>query len=274
MKITTILIHIFNKLLKYISPLNILSTEESINYLIKEKCSLSRFGDGELIIINGGGIHFQTFNKELQTKLIDILRQEDEVQFKVGIPLAINYTKNLTHKSYEFWEQNMSTGRMHWFKLCNSRKTYLNASLTWCFSDYKDKKKAALYLEKILSLWNNQKVLLIEGKTSKLGINNSLFANTRYVKRIICPNKNAYEYYDFIKQSIKNHYNNELVILSLGPTASVLAYDLHKEGIRAIDIGHFNFQYNDYLNQLGNNKNCPIITDDIYKEQIIQYIGI
>ena len=37
------------------------------------------------------------------------------------------------------------------------------------------------------------------------------------------------------------------MLIALGPTASVLAYDLNKNGYQAIDFGHADIQYELYL---------------------------
>ena len=38
-----------------------------------------------------------------------------------------------------------------------------------------------------------------------------------------------------------------MIIIALGPTATVLAYDLAKEGYQALDMGHFDIEYEWYL---------------------------
>ena len=53
--------------------LNILSTEETLDEIIKNKRSISRFGDGELFIIFGGGIYFQEPDKILSQRLLEII---------------------------------------------------------------------------------------------------------------------------------------------------------------------------------------------------------
>ena len=40
---------------------------------------------------------------------------------------------------------------------------------------------------------------------------------------------------------------NTLILISLGPTATVLAYDLIEFGHQIIDFGHFDIQYEYYL---------------------------
>lgn len=47
-----------------------------------------------------------------------------------------------------------------------------------------------------------------------------------------------------IKSSIvKNIKSEELVLISLGPTATVLAFDLANQGIQAIDVGQLDNEY-------------------------------
>ena len=43
--------------------------------------------------------------------------------------------------------------------------------------------------------------------------------------------------------AIVNLHSGELILIALGPTATVLAYDLNKRGIRALDIGHLDIEY-------------------------------
>ena len=47
---------------------------------------------------------------------------------------------------------------------------------------------------------------------------------------------------------MKKHYKkDDLVLIALGPTATVLAYDLSKENIWALDMGHFDIEYEWFL---------------------------
>lgn len=44
-------------------------------------------------------------------------------------------------------------------------------------------------------------------------------------------------------EAIINHADGRLVLLMLGPTAKVLAYQLAIKGMQAIDIGHVDSEY-------------------------------
>ena len=67
------------------------------------------------------------------------------------------------------------------------------------------------------------------------------------IKRILGPAENAYARYDEILNAVLETWQNELVILALGPTATILASDLSKRGIQALDLGHIDIQYEWFL---------------------------
>ena len=41
---------------------------------------------------------------------------------------------------------------------------------------------------------------------------------------------------------------DSIILIALGPTATVLAYDLSKRGYQAIDVGHIDIEYEWFLN--------------------------
>ena len=65
-------------------------------------------------------------------------------------------------------------------------------------------------------------------KKSRLGVGNDLFENTLEIKRIICPSKNAFQHYDEIIASAKLYNQEYLVLITLGQTATILAFNLDK----------------------------------------------
>ena len=77
---------------------------------------------------------------------------------------------------------------------------------------------------------------------------NYLFSNAKSISRILCPTVNAFEKIDDIKSSIrKNCSENNIILLALGPTATVLAAEMCDEGFQMIDIGHVDVEYIWYL---------------------------
>ena len=123
---------------------------------------------------------------------------------------------------------------------------------TFISRPYMDVKKsnartlAELDFLKLKCIWKNKDILIVEGKYSRSGVGNDLFDGARSVSRIICPSKNAFNSYEEIKTCINKYGPGKLVLLMLGPTAKVLAYELSAEGFTAIDLGHIDSEYEWY----------------------------
>ena len=130
-------------------------------------------------------------------------------------------------------------------------------------------------------IWNNREIIIIEGQYTKLGIGNNLFDNCKSIGRIICPATNAFDKYDEIVKEIRKQSKDKLILMSLGPTATVLAYDMSKEGYQCIDTGHVDIEYMWFLNSAKNKEEVEgkfvnevsskveSIMDEKYTNQII-----
>lgn len=271
MRWSTILVHHLNKALN-ILKLNIAGTDESISLLSKNNFSMARYGDGELNIMMGGDIHFQPFNDDLSKRLKEILiSYDDQSVLKIGVPLAINTTVGYNKNAKDFWDMNLSSGRMHWFRFCGLRKKFLNASLTRCFMDYEQKDKSLIWFQQIKELWCDSKILVIEGEIAKIGVGNNLFDNVFSIDRLITKSSDAWSVYSrILVKTLEIAKNYDLILVSLGPTATVLAADISKHGHRILDIGHISLEYNEYLNE--NVKEDDKNRDNRYNNQIIEKI--
>ena len=97
-------------------------------------------------------------------------------------------------------------------------------------------------------IWNDKEIVIIEGDKSRLGIGNDLFNNSKLIQRVICPTRNAFNSYSKILNTIKQKVNkNKLILIALGPTATLLSFDLFKLGYKVLDIGHIDIEYEWYL---------------------------
>src|SRR5205085_1536863 len=95
--------------------------------------------------------------------------------------------------------------------------------------------------------WDDKQVVLIEGSKSRLGVGNNMFKNAASLSRILGPAENAYSRHNEILAAAKKADKGKLILLSLGPAAKVLAYDLFKAGYRVVDICHVDMEYEMYL---------------------------
>ena len=268
--------------------LKIISPDETLDEIINNNKSISRFGDGELNIIFGGKTGFQKFNKKLSQRLYDIL-QTNEKGLLIGMPdtLDLGNSNKFTDGCKRYWAKWIKKNFFKLIFLLNKNKTYYSSFITRFYILYKDKSKISDYVGKLKKIWNQKDIVIIEGQKSRLGVNNNLFDNVKSIQRILCPSINAFNLYNKILNSALKIEKNKLILLALGPTASVLAYDLYKAGYQVIDIGHVDIEYewfirnstkviripNKYVNEAKNgNKNIGIVKDNKYYNQIIEKI--
>lgn len=233
--------------------LNIMTSEKTLNYILKHKCSIARYGDGEFAqILSKYNIGFQSYSSKLSEKLSETLCSDDP-NLLICIPKYLSTVRKCNKTARQFW--------LGWGKKNNQQiiitkllrsyrgRNYLfgDALITRPYMDLKSKKHAVTVFSLLKKLWDNRHILIVEGKETRLGVGNDLFSNAKSVSRILAPSKNAFNSYDEILATTKAHYKNHLVLIALGPTATVLAADLSKRGIQALDVGHIDIEYEWYL---------------------------
>jgi glycosyltransferase family protein len=113
--------------------------------------------------------------------------------------------------------------------------------------DLKDKSRSSGIFSQLKQIWHNRDIVIIEGEHTKLGVGNDLFENANDIKRIITVSKNAFNKYEAIIEEAKKQGKNKLILIALGATATILAYDLTKEGFQACDVGHLDVEYEWFL---------------------------
>ena len=153
----------------------------------------------------------------------------------------------------KYWNNFYIHYKLKLLKVINKKKKYYSSAITRFFTDFKDRTTIPNYIKAFEKIWNNRDIIIVEGEKSRVGFGNDLFNNTKSIKRIICPAKQAFLVYDKILQSVLKNSKDNLILISLGPTATVLAYDLSKLGYQAIDLGHCDIQYELFLRNATNN---------------------
>ncbi len=264
--------------------LNIYNVDSTVEYIINNKCSVSRFGDGELhIATEGCGIGFQKADKELQKRLRDVIKTKSD-KLLLCLPSPINDFSYMTPTAQEVWKKDLKYNRYYWYRIIDKSMVYGDTQFTRPYIDYQNRENSKQRFENIKKIWKDRRILIVEGEKSRLGINNDLFERALEIKRILCPPKDAFsKYYDILNEVLK-HSKDYLVLIALGPTATVLAKDLSESGYQAIDIGHIDIEYewcrmnvNDkvavsgkYTNETGNQ---TVIKDEKNKEYLSQICG-
>ena len=266
--------------------LKIKSSTESINLIIENKYSVSRYGDGELDVIFGGCRGFQQYDSNLATRLREVLCSNLPNHI-VCLPYPFLDSTFLRNSSNQFWSYYVGMNFKKLLQIINLRKQYYDTEITRFYIDYKDRSRCSAHIALLKKIWESRDIIIVEGCYTISGTGNDLFNSANSVKRIICPAENAYEKYYEILESVKTNANKEnLILLSLGMTATVMAYDLASVGLQAIDLGHLDIEYewflneadwkialpNRYVNEVYGGNKVNKCTDPIYLSQIIAQV--
>lgn len=227
---------------KQLDPIQVKGIDETLDYIIENKSSLVRFGDGEINMLAGHSIPYQDYDEELVSTMRDIIGQESRKELVVCLPDAFIDRFRFTYWAIPFWKDHMDHYMDFYRELCND-SWYGSTFVSRPYIDFEDKSQAKAQFEKLKSIWKNRDLLIVEGATSRSGVGNDLFNAANSIKRIICPSHSAFSRVHEIEQEIEKHAAGRLILCMLGPTAKVLAYHLSQKGYQVLDIGHIDSEY-------------------------------
>ena len=223
--------------------ISVLSIDQSLDYLLEKGASVVRFGDGEMDLVAGRSIVYQDFDPELSARLREIMSMESNERLMICLPDVFTGLERYSIDAQNFWSLNHLPHFLEKYKNICRAPWYGSTFISRPYIDLEDKTPSAGYFAKLKQLWQDKDLLIVEGLTSRSGVGNDLFDGAKSIKRIICPSRNAYSKLEAIKQAVREHADNRLILTMLGPTAKVLVYDLVQEGYRALDIGHIDSEY-------------------------------
>lgn len=274
--------------------LNILTSLQTLQLIVDKKMSVSRFGDGELQMMDhytkSGSVEdfnvdtFQSFVPELGKKLWDVFLSTDS-NLLVCLPFQFKQSNVSSLRAQLFWEREW-LGRRTMLSDNLTKRVFGDTNFTRFYLSRRDIVNYEAYISLLKSIWNARDVVLVEGALSRLGVGNDIFENTTLIERVICPAKNAFEKYNdiitFVKSNVKQ---DKLILIALGHAATVMACDLAKMGYQAIDIGHVDIEYewfrmrakrkvpikNKYVNEVDSGRITEAATDKHYLSQVIKF---
>lgn len=263
--------------------------EESLQYILKNRISISRYGDGEILLMEGISTAFQAADPALATRLKEVSRASLP-NHRVCIPGVFNNLSSFNKESRAFWQRFLfQANGLSLFNKYFRSKSYLDTHISRFYEHLADKTATPRYLGLWREIFFNRHLLLVEGTGSKLGFYNDLFRGAASVRRIVCPAENAFAHYQSILETTLNNTAEKdcLVLIALGPTATVLAYDLSKYGVQALDVGHIDIEYEWF--KMGATRKVPVpwryvnetknrisvqSSDPEYTSQVIALVGL
>lgn len=229
--------------------------ENTIEELINTNKSCIRLGDGEFQLLFGNSIPFQQASEKLKKHLYTALTNHNN-NIITCIPSCLFYPKTeFTEISLTFWRNNGYKWRKFLRESLDLNKIYYSAEITILTGLYKEYNYDK-YFEKIKKLWDKKNIAIICGENVFKDNQYNIFDNSKSIEYLYIPSQNAYNNYENILEKAKQIDKNKLILAICGPTATVLCFDLEKEGYRAIDIGHIAKTYDWFIKNIDSQKNA------------------
>lgn len=189
---------------------------------VAEGYCLARLGDGELKIAYGAGYVREPANQKLSREMMRVLEHTDP-RCIVGIPTmerrSPKYASWIRHA--DRFERILPPGH-DWYSSLVTRPD----SAPWIFT------KA--YGESVQALWAGKKVAVIcEAEGSMV---RTVSKAAKSVQHIICPRRESYAIIHDLERAARRS-KADIIIMSVGPTATCLANRLARRGLHAVDLG-------------------------------------
>ncbi len=236
--------HIKEKLV----TLDVLDGPSTLEKLKNSPKSFTRFGDGEIQIIQGKDQPFQKYDPVLARKMTDILMKGREDLY-VGLNYAyFESPMNYAERNKRFYRIHGTHFRRFFTNICDPKRQYLDAACFGAYFRYGDEFDYEGHYNRIKELFKDKDIVIIsgEGVIEKLEYDIFELANSKQI--IHGPRINAFSEYDIILNKVKENVNKkQLICLVLGMTATAMVADLTDMGYMAWDLGHIAKDYNSYM---------------------------
>ena len=222
----------------------VVNKRETLDLIKNQQKSIARYGDAEFNIIHGySSIGYQDFNQELAQRLSAILKSNNE-NILIGIPKIFSDLRIFQPKSRTFWRRYLYGNRKFIYSTLNFNKKYYDSLVTRLYITLREPySSVAALFSRWKEIWKDREIVIIEGKGNYFGGGNDLVETAKSVQRMYAPIKNAFNNYEDILKVASQISREKLFLISLGPTATLLAYDLCELGYQAIDIGNLDNEY-------------------------------
>lgn len=221
-----------------------LSVLETLKWLKNNNCGVSRFGDGELMVMLEESIYFQKAEKKLMYELREISSGKHNT--------LVCYPDHFAEQYFwgQFWSQ-------YWFRC----KFFIDQPVygSLCISRPEGFYEFGSELSDAwMDLWNGKNVCIVTGSNSRLDPEHYLFSNIKTKDIIFTKNKDAYDEIDLITSQCMKKKNIDLFLIALGPAGTVLSARLSDKNKIALDIGHLTNSYDTAFNGKPAPESLPI----------------
>lgn len=226
----TYVVQYFN--VNYVPEIQYLQTANLVEKLRMGK-SLIRIGDGEVYIMNYGGIGYQEYDPELRQLFFNIVSEYDsDSNYVLGlnkIPISKTNSQLKKDNLFHCWLPM----KVYWQLYFPKKLNYFDATLFY----YND--TFPIYLESYLK---TKHLVLVTNLKNIEKFRNNKSVPFHNVSFVVTPDENAFSDYENIKNNIRAEVatygvGDTIILAACGPTSKPLAYELSKEGVVTIDVG-------------------------------------
>lgn len=208
-------------------------TSEELVEEIKNGKSFIRFGDGEVHILNGGGIHYQTYDHNLEKSFrMSIQSYTSNSKYVIGLPYFINMTNSELRSIGQL--RTWMPFKVMYTILFPKKPVYADAHFFY-YDHYFEK-----YLESYL-LTRHIIVITKEETITSLKNNPKLpFKNISYIS---APVFNSYTSCEELHSQVAHVLKSlpegvtPALLVAIGPASKSFIFELTQKDIQAIDIG-------------------------------------
>lgn len=210
---------------------------QTLDAVHAERLSLARFGDGEFLLManEDRSIRFQRNAPELRRELTHAMNPDWLAPGRVMVALPPPFRGNL-----------------HWLGVWIATwplvKTLIDPAKQYGQTQISRpaffQQEGAAGVAQWRRLWQGREVLVVTGRGSRFELLPALFDGAGKVDFLYASAEHAYaDREEIMKSVIDRATADTIVLLSLGPTATILAHCIAAAGIQALDIGHISASY-------------------------------
>lgn len=214
-------------------------SEQSVFGKLKQGFSLSRFGDGEFKMLRAQSSisGLQKYSDKLRYKLLNIFLNPLP-GLLIGIPNPL-CTRSYVKDFYKHFDKFILN------KQAETESVFVSSFFTRPSLVNLDSNS---YFKKVKNIWKGEKIVLVNFNSD---LTNHFLFKDNVCDFIEIPRKNCFsEYQKVIVSCYELCGKDKLFLISAGPVASCLVYDLCEVGEQAIDIGQIAFEYSLFKKEL------------------------
>ena len=222
---------------------------KTMDLIFEQELSIARYGDGELNLVCNINRHtaFQRNSFMINHKLSEILATPQD-GLLVCLPIISLHDT--------FWKD-------FWFKQWHLFSHHCKQS---CYGTAQISRPIFFRLyglkavEAWKKLWRGKRVCFIYGEGARFEKDHLLFGEILSHVEVLGKPKNAFDDLSFlIKESLVLRENVDIYLIALGQTGTILAAELSKYGVRALDIGHLPNSYDTIFNNKSIPESLPLV---------------